>query len=181
MNKLPENFTIERYGLNVRLVEEKDAGFILSLRTNPKLSRYIHNTDDSLDKQRQWIRDYKKRELEGKDYYFIYYYEGKPIGVNRIYDIHDSWATGGSWVCLPGCDPQQSIATSMILREIMFEVLNLEEDRFDVRKGNRMVIKAHKMFGAHVTGESDEDYYLSLSKNSYFNNRQRFIEMLCLD
>ena len=70
-NKIPENFTIERYGLNVRLVEEKDAGFILSLRTNPKLSRYIHNTDDSLDKQRQWIRDYKKRELEGKDYYFI--------------------------------------------------------------------------------------------------------------
>lgn len=181
MNKLPENFTIERYGLIVRLVEEKDAGFILSLRTNPKLSRYIHNTDDSLDKQRQWIRDYKKRELEDKDYYFIYYYEGKPIGVNRIYDIHDSWATGGSWVCLPGCDPQQSIATSMILREIMFEVLNLEEDRFDVRKGNRMVIKAHKMFGAHVTGESDEDYYFSLSKNSYFNNRQRFIEMLCLD
>lgn len=181
MNKLPENFTIERYGLNVRLVEEKDAGFILSLRTNPKLSRYIHNTDDSLDKQREWIREYKKREFEGKDYYFIYYYGGKPIGVNRIYDIHDRWATGGSWVCIPGCDPQQSIATSMILREIMFEILNLEEDRFDVRKGNRMVIKAHKMFGAHVTGESDEDYYFSLSKNSYFNNRQRFIEMLCLD
>lgn len=181
MNKvLPSDFSIERYGLNVRFVNEDDADFIVKLRTNPKLARYIHSTSDSLDKQRQWIRDYKKRESEGKDYYFIYYYKGKPIGVNRIYDIHNSWATGGSWVCVPGCDPQQSIATSMILREIMFEVLNLEEDRFDVRKGNRMVIKAHKMFGAHVIGESDIDYYFSLNKCSYLSNRQRFIEMLRL-
>lgn len=181
MNKLPENYTLERYGLNVRLVDESDACFILSLRTNPKLSRFIHSTEANLDKQRQWIRDYKKREAEGKDYYFIYHQEGKPIGVNRISDIHDNWATGGSWVCVPGCDPKQSIATSMILREIMFEILKLEEDRFDVRKANRLVIKTHKMFGAHVIGESDIDYYFSLDKDSYFSNRQRIIKILHLD
>lgn len=84
-------------------------------------------------------------------------------------------------MCVPGCDPKQSIATSMILREIMFEILKLEEDRFDVRKANRLVIKTHKMFGAHVIGESDIDYYFSLNKDSYFSNRQRIIKILHLD
>jgi hypothetical protein len=45
MTPLPSNFELDRYGLHVRLVREEDAEFILSLRTDPKLSRFIHPTE----------------------------------------------------------------------------------------------------------------------------------------
>ena len=62
---------IEKYGLKARLVEEQDAAFILSLRTDPKLSRFLHPTENDEEKQRAYIRGYKEREKQGKDYYFI--------------------------------------------------------------------------------------------------------------
>lgn len=178
MDKLTKNFCLEKYGLRVRLVDSTDAEFILSLRTNPKLSRYIHNTKDDLERQIKWISDYKDREAAGQEYYFIYYCEGNPIGVNRIYDIHETWATGGSWICAIGCSPQQSVGTSLICRDIMFDYLGLSEDRFDVRKENKLVVRMHKMFGAIIIEESDIDYKFLLKKEVYNNNKGRILRLL---
>jgi hypothetical protein len=87
MKKLPENFTLERYGLQVRLVNEGDAEFIVALRTDPRLSRYIHETSPSIEAQKEWIGNYKKREAQGLDYYFMFSVNGLRQGVARIYDI----------------------------------------------------------------------------------------------
>ena len=85
MNTLPSSFEITRYGIYGRLVTEEDVDFILSLRTNKELTKFIHPTDKSHEKQIQWIRDYKIREQEGREYYFIYFYKGEPVGLNRVY------------------------------------------------------------------------------------------------
>ncbi len=69
--QLPSNFELEKYGLHVRLVREEDAEFILQLRTDPLLSRFLHATKNNLQKQKEWIRDYKLREAKGEDYYFF--------------------------------------------------------------------------------------------------------------
>ena len=42
MKKLPSNFVLDKYGLHARLVCEDDAAFIVKIRTNENLSRYIH-------------------------------------------------------------------------------------------------------------------------------------------
>lgn len=65
MIKLPNNFELDRYGLHVRLVGEEDAEFIVHLRTDEKLSRYINKTNVGVDKQKEWIKQYKKRERYG--------------------------------------------------------------------------------------------------------------------
>ena len=80
-----KDFPMKRYGISVRLVEEDDAEFILKLRTNRKLSRYLHKTDADIEKQIQWIRNYKKRELEGTEYYFLFYNDLQKIGVSYIF------------------------------------------------------------------------------------------------
>lgn len=41
----------ERYGLKYRLIEVEDAEFIVKLRTNKRLSRYIHSTSNDIAKQ----------------------------------------------------------------------------------------------------------------------------------
>ena len=89
MKNLPEDFKLNSLGLSVRLVNEKDVDYILSLRTNKHLTRFIHQTDDDREKQMEWIRNYKKRESEGREYYFIYLIGDKPVGVNRIYNIFE--------------------------------------------------------------------------------------------
>ena len=99
---LSDDFQLKKYGIEVRLVNEDDTQFILSLRADKWLTRFIHQTDDDEQKQREWIRKYKEREKAGKEYYFIYSKDGVPFGLNRIYSIHNGSFTSGSWLCVPG-------------------------------------------------------------------------------
>ncbi len=181
MNKLAEDFEYEAYGVQVRLVREEDAAFILELRTDESLSRYLHATDCDVEAQLEWLRAYKEREKQGLDYYFVYSAQGVPFGVNRIYDITERQGTAGSWICRPGTAMEHSVASLLILRDILFEQLGLEYDVFDVRKGNKHVQRMHKMMGASQTGETELDYLYSLSKADYLLARENIIELLNLN
>jgi hypothetical protein len=180
MNKLPTDFETDKYNLHVRLVNEKDANFILQLRTDLRLSKFIHSTDDNINKQIEWIHSYKDREAKGLDYYFIYEYNNSPIGVNRIYNITNTIGTGGSWVCKPNLDVNQVMGTILIMRDILFETLNKEKDIFDVRKRNVHVIKTHQMMGAKIVGESDIDFYFELDREVYLERRCYLLDLLKL-
>ena len=50
-----------KYGLSFRPVEVSDAQFILELRTDENLGKYITKTDNGIDRQRLWITEYKKK------------------------------------------------------------------------------------------------------------------------
>lgn len=180
MNKLPKDFKVESLGLTVRLVSEGDVDYILSLRTNKFLTRFIHQTDDDRDAQIEWIRRYKLREAEGREYYFIYILNGNPIGVNRIYNIFEYYGTIGSWICNPGNDTEVSLATYILMFDLMFDHIKLDITIFDVRKVNKHVWKLHKMLGAQSVGESDIDYYFTLNKETYYKNRDNIINLLNL-
>lgn len=178
--KLDKDFTFLRYGIDVRLANEDDSEFLLSLRTDEKLSRFIHPTDNDVEKQRKWMRNYKKREYEGLEYYFIYSFKNTPFGTNRIYNINETSATSGSWICKSGTEVECSVSSLLILRDIMFEILELDYDKFEVRKGNKQVQKIQKMLGAEKVGETDLDYLYSLFKGDYLVRRGSFIELLDL-
>ena len=66
------DFPFERFGLKVRAVIENDADFILKLRTDLQLARYLSKTESNIDKQISWIKEYKKRQANGKEYYLIF-------------------------------------------------------------------------------------------------------------
>lgn len=178
MNKLSENFIATRYGLTVRLVNNEDAEYILNLRTNESLSKFIHRTDNDLEKHLKWMGNYKVRENEGRDYYFIYLKDGHPVGVNRIYNIFDYYATIGSWICSPSNDTETSLATYFFMLDILFEYLNLDLTVFDVRKNNTHVWKLHKMAGAINIGESNLDYYFVINKQTYYTKRNELLSLL---
>lgn len=156
--KLPTDFHIRRYGIDVRLVTEDDSEFIVSLRNDDSLGRYIHKSSD-VEIQRQWTREYKKREADGLEYYFIYSKENEPFGLNRIY--HIDWArhtfTGGSWVCKPVTPFEDVMLTAVIATEIE-EALDLMVDIYDVRKDNLQVLKFHRRIQcAYEYGETNKD------------------------
>jgi len=178
MIKLPYDFSMDKYGIHVRLVNESDAEFIVKLRTDPNLSKYIHSTDSDIQKQIQWIKEYKERENKGLDYYFIYLHDKTPIGVNRIYDIQDTYATTGSWICEKNLPVDFVIYTVIILREILFDVLEKKEDRFDVRKDNKKVIRMHKLFGSTLVNKDDIDCFGVLTKYDFSANKCKMLNYI---
>lgn len=182
MNKLlPQDFYLEQYGLSVRLVTENDTDFIMSLRTDEQKSRYIHKTENDVQKHLEWFKKYKIRESEGRDYYFIYFdKDNKPVGLNRIYNIYDYYGTPGSWLCPNSNKPETTIATYFIGKNIAFEILGLDLLVFDVRKQNKSVWKLHQSLGAQKIGESDIDYYYSMSKDDYMKLRDKYSKLFKL-
>ena len=146
MKILPPDFQITRYGVTARLVTESDAEFITQLRSDKRLGRYIHFSDGDVEKQIQWTREYKKREAEGLDYYFIFSKDGKDYALDRIYNIdwiHLSF-TSGSWLCKEGMLMEDALMTVVITHEIAYEILKLKINLFDVRKNNKKVLQFHR-------------------------------------
>ena len=177
LNPLSKDFRMSRYGLDVRLVTEEDTDYILSLRTDNKLARYLHPTENDRQKQLEWLKKYKIRESDARDYYFIYFKGEKPVGLNRAYNIFDYYCTSGSWICSPENDYEDSLATFFILHDIIFETLNLDLILFDVRKSNSQVLKLHKKCGARLVGESEIDYYFVTNRNDYLQSKDGLLEM----
>lgn len=184
MRLLPNDFHGEKYGLTYRLVDEKDASFIIELRTAPQVGDFLHKTSSSIEDQKQWIAAYKKREEVGSDYYFIFFKDGEPIGLDRIYDINGTTFNIGSWVMKPNLPLECVLAIPIITNEIAFEVLELEiNDSPDgVHEDNKKVLKFNKMFGYKVTGEYQTEngnfYSIRLLKNDFEIRKPFLLEML---
>lgn len=184
MKKLNSDFQLEKYGLLARLVNENDADFIIRLRTDSKLSRFIHSTDNDVEKQKEWIRNYKVREANGEDYYFIFFKDNKPVGLNRIYSIHGTTFTTGSWVFDPDAPSECSILGSIIVREIAFGDLGFElEDGYDgCHVDNKQVLKFNKMIGLKETGRiqdvKGEYITMTLTKDDFYRCKSKMLKLL---
>lgn len=161
MIKLPAEYEISKYGIHARLVREEDSDFIVRARTNERRGRYIHPTAADVETQIAWMKEYKKREKEALDYYFIFFKDNNPIVLCRIYDIdwvHLSY-TSGSWVSVPGTDYEDVMKCSIIMGEIAQDVLGLLVDIYDVRKGNKQVLNFHRKIACAMQyGETELDY-----------------------
>lgn len=181
---LPPDFTMEKYGLLARFVDERDAEFILLLRTDEELGRWIHSTDNDLEKQKLWLRDYKKREREGLDYYFIFYKDGNPVGLNRLYHIEGTTFTTGSWIFDKNAPMECSIAASIMVRELAFEQLGLTyEHAFDgVHVNNKKVIRFNHMMGLKDLSffEDVKGTYIeqSLTPEDFAKHKPRMLKLI---
>lgn len=170
MKKLQKNFSIEKYGLKVQLVNENDADFILSLRADPNRTKHMVTLENDIEKQKKWIREYKKREEEGIDYYFIFSdTEENPIGVSRFshIDFIEKTAKSSSWVAIEGLiyEPLKMVLMS---NEIIFNSLGIETSWGEVFKNNNSVIKIFKLFGYKFKDSGLDYYYFTIEKNDFF-------------
>lgn len=175
------NATINKYGINLRLVEDSDAGFIVKLRTDETLGKFISKTSASVSAQKEWIKNYKIREAEGVEFYFIVSKDGVDYGTVRIYDIHKDCFETGSWVFLPSAPESVPILGGILCRELAFEEFpNAKYTKFSVRKKNKKVLRYHKMYGPELVGEDDENLFFHLTKEKWLKGKNKFLNLLGL-
>ncbi len=156
-------------------MELDDAAFILGLRLDPRLSRFLSPTSDSIDLQRQWLADYKQRERQGLEYYFIIESkERQPCGTVRLYDFRGDSFSWGSWVIRPGSSPWISVESALLVYRCGFDELGFAESHFEVRKDNARVVAFHRRFGAQIVGEDEQNCYFRFLKANFLAARERY-------
>ena len=170
MKELPKDFTLIRYGLKVRLVNDGDAEFILSLRADPVRTKYMITLDNEIRFQEEWIKEYKKREKRGLDYYFIYSnMNNMSIGVNRIskIDTEKKTAKSSSWIVVTGLK-YESIKMLAIKNEIAFNLLNIKALWGEVHRENYKAIRINKLFGYNFKDLREDFLYITIEKEDFF-------------
>ena len=121
--------------VNLRIVEVDDADFILSLRCDENKSKYLHKTDNDIDKQKDYIRKTLKKQNEW--YFIIERLTGEKIGTYRIYDVREESFCIGSWLMKNGVTALEMMESDYLTRKFGFNKLNFDKLHFDVRKGNK--------------------------------------------
>lgn len=184
MNRLPEDFKYEKYDVSFRFVTEDDAEYITKLRTDPKKSRYISHTDIDVEKQRNWIASYKEREKAGLEYYFFITCNNVPAGVIRIYDIHDGNFEIGSIVMEDTAPVHCVLATTIMAKELAFEILGLETEKSEAYANNKQVVKLQKSWNKTLVGtvvdEVGENMIFQLTKEAYLQIKPKKVRQLQL-
>lgn len=177
------NYRAKKFGLSVRLVVEKDAVQILKLRTNETLSKHIHKTENSLDKQIAYIKYYKEKESKKEEFYFAFTLlnDQKPSGFYRVHhiDYENRTFSVGSWIFEPETPDNISIFADILSKEFGFEQLNLDTCYFDVRRNNKSVYRYHMLFDPIFIEEDEEQnnfYYLK--KESFEINKVKLLKHL---
>lgn len=166
---------IEGMKINFRTVTLEDAEFVYNLRINENKAKYLSKITGKVEDQRKWIGEYKKREKDGKEYYFVICLkDDKNIGLVRIYDFQGDSFSWGSWLLSDDAPKTVALESAMIIYEFGFYGLSFKMSHFDVRKDNYRVVNFHKKFGAKIIKENDLDIFFIFTKDDYEKVREKF-------
>lgn len=157
------NITLGGFSYRLRPAVLSDSPFIVELRTNPDLSKYIHRISTRIEDQENWFRDYETRE---GDYYFIIENRnGEPEGTIGLYDVDDNNRTGewGRWVLLP--NSKAATESAWLLYRVVFERLKLENVYCRTIADNAKTVSFHDSSG--LVRRSELTNHFELNGNSY--------------
>lgn len=164
--------------IKIRLVEEFDAEFIISLRTNGKYNKYLSSVDDNVEAQKEWIKSYKKEEVEGKQFYFIIEkLDGTPCGTVRVYDLREDSFCWGSWILNQSKTRYSALESAFLVYDFGFNKLGYSKSHFEVVKGNDKVVDFHLKFGAHEIGGDESHLYFEITKESVEKTKNKFAKV----
>jgi RimJ/RimL family protein N-acetyltransferase len=162
-----------------RLVDSSDAEFILSLRLDPEKNQYLSATKDDIGAQRTWIQEYKEREKNKQEYYFIIESnDSEKLGTIRLYDFLTDSFCWGSWLMKHDAPPYAAVESVLSIYEIGLYWLGFHQSHTDVRKGNHAVINFLLNFGAVITNEDEINYYFRMTIDTYEKTKKKYKRFL---
>lgn len=161
----------------LRLAELSDADFILSLRSNENLNKYLSSVENNLEAQIDWLKNYKMKEAKGEEYYFIIEdKERKAYGTIRLYAIKDNECTWGSFILLPDRPFNFSYISAELSFDFAFNTLGMKSIKLDVNKKNSKAIHIYFKLGFKKLKCDEKNLYMVLTKEMYKKNQWRINE-----
>lgn len=166
--------------IRLRLVEENDADFILGLRLDEQYNKFLSSVSADVEKQKEWIRNYKKDELQKKQFYFIIERteNNQPCGTVRIYDLREHSFSWGSWILNKNKTRFAALESAFLVYQFGFDQLEYKKSHFEVVKGNERVVSFHEKMGAIKTHEDQQNYYFEISKSDVEKAQKQILHRL---
>jgi RimJ/RimL family protein N-acetyltransferase len=142
---LHHEIVAEGHAFRLRPAGFGDSAFILSLRTDPALSRFLHPVSGRLEDQQAWFREYQQRA--GDWYWIIEQLDGTPEGTIGLYGLeadpaHAEW---GRWILKPGS--LAAVESVLLMYGVAFSRLGLEWVFCRTLAENRQVVSFHDNCG----------------------------------
>lgn len=175
--------TLYAKNINMRTVEIEDAEFIYTMRQDEAKTKYLSKISATIESQKEWIKEYKKREEEKQEFYFLIESKTKEkLGLVRVYDFKDDSFLGdsqgsfcwGSWLIKEDAPKTTGIESALQIYEFGFYKLGFVKSHFDVRKENIKVVAFHKRFGAKIVGEDKLNYFFNFEKEDYEVTKEKY-------
>jgi RimJ/RimL family protein N-acetyltransferase len=142
---LRHELSLDGIAYRLRPVRFDDAAFILSLRTNPELSRFLHPVTGRLDDQHAWFQSYEARD--GDWYWIVERADGTREGTIGLYGLEADarCAEWGRWILRPGS--QAAVESVWLLYRAAFDRLGLNEVYCRTLAANTQVVSFHDTCG----------------------------------
>lgn len=158
-------------------VEISDAEFIYSLRIDSRLNKHISSINGTIIDQARWIEDYKKREKNNEEFYFIIKRtdNDKKIGTIRLYDItKDNGFCWGSWILNEDKMKSSAIESAYLIYKFGFYHKKYKFSYFQVDKKNKEVIAFHKKTGAAIIKEDEVNYHFEFHMENFIKLKEKY-------
>jgi RimJ/RimL family protein N-acetyltransferase len=143
---MQHNFVVEGCAYRLRPVSDNDAGFIIKLRSDPELNRFLHLTSPSIEAQLEWLTNYYSRP---GDWYFVLErrYDSTAEGLISLYgfDTYEGSAEWGRWILRK--DSMAAVESAMLIYRFAFEELCMREVYCRTAAENQSVVSFHDSCG----------------------------------
>ncbi len=166
----------------LRSVLESDAEFIVTLRTNPDLNQFIHDTDPSVEKQQEWTRT--QQQTAGDFYMIIEDLKERSLGTVGVYNINQEEKSfeWGRWLIVPGAPFHVAAESALMAYSFAFNNLSLETAIFVVKTRNITVCNYFKTaLRSEVIERDDEDTWFRFQKKNFAGLLEKFKEFHSLE
>jgi len=147
---LRHDLHMEGAGFRLRPARLADSAFILGLRTQPELSRFLHPVSGRVQDQEAWMEAYFERE---GDYYFIVerIESNRAVGTIALVDVGGpgEGAEWGRWILSPGS--MAAVASVLLIYRVGFGPLQLGRICCRTVADNGSVVSFHDSCGLERT------------------------------
>jgi hypothetical protein len=167
----------DEYELKIRLIQDNDAEFICNIRNDFK-ARFLNGSVNGIEKQVEWIHEYKKREREENEFYFIFWNGEDRIGTIRFIKIDDFTFESASWLFVKNIPFSIIIRAELFCKDFAFEYFNFDKCYFYINKKNIQVIRYHNLFQPLKLKEDNHHVYFTLSKEQYYLKRNKILSYI---
>lgn len=165
--------------LTLQLIMPDDAGYVRTLRTDPTYNRHLSAVHGTVEDQRQWIEEYKAREANGEElYYVIERKDGTRCGLVRLYDIGDDSFTWGSWILDANKPRKAALESALLSFGVGFCCLNLPKAFVDVRINNEKARAFYVRLGMKELRREGQDIFFAYDRETFEADQNKLLQII---
>lgn len=170
---------VEGPKLVLRLIQPEDAVYVYGLRSNPAYNTHLSTVTGTVDDQRNWIEDYKSREAQGQElYYVIERKDGTRCGLVRLYDIEAESFTWGSWILDENKTRKAALESAILSFGVGFDVMERAVANVDVRLENKHATSFYERLGMTETHRIDGQIFFAYPRARFDADKEAYYSIL---